>query len=207
MSSRFVLDSTQTALALIPPSALHPPIEAIRARHDRAYHRWPPHINIVYLFVPANSLSDAISVLRSNLHQHVADVVNLHVSLEAPHMFTHHRNATVFLKPDAESEQRLRNLRDVLVRCLGAVEGESPHGQGFTPHLSVGQASLRKSGDAVANLTTIAGRMLAEESIEWEARSVAVLKRDRASGRMMLVDEVSIGDERPSGDGSDSSSG
>jgi hypothetical protein len=36
-----------TALAIVPPEAAWAQIDAIRAKHDKAYGRWMPHIKCV----------------------------------------------------------------------------------------------------------------------------------------------------------------
>ena len=40
-----------TALCVIPPAELCALIERTRAQHDKAYARWPPHINLLFPFV------------------------------------------------------------------------------------------------------------------------------------------------------------
>ncbi len=41
-----------TGLVVIPPEAAWPPIQAIRAEHDRKLRRWMPHITLIYPFLP-----------------------------------------------------------------------------------------------------------------------------------------------------------
>ncbi|KAK3955438.1 2'-5' RNA ligase superfamily-domain-containing protein [Pseudoneurospora amorphoporcata] len=56
------LTSYDTALAIIPPPHLWPPINSLRALYDKAYHKWPPHINLIYPFVEPGDLEDAASL-------------------------------------------------------------------------------------------------------------------------------------------------
>ncbi|KAL2159876.1 hypothetical protein VTH06DRAFT_2009 [Thermothelomyces fergusii] len=54
------LTSYDSALALVPPRPLWPPIDRLRALYDRAYPRWPPHVNLVYPFVRPEQLDEAV---------------------------------------------------------------------------------------------------------------------------------------------------
>ena len=42
-----------TSLCVIPPKELWDEINKIRKNHDKAFDRWPPHINILFPFVEA----------------------------------------------------------------------------------------------------------------------------------------------------------
>ncbi|WPJ61484.1 hypothetical protein SMAC4_01794 [Sordaria macrospora] len=57
------LNSHDTALAIIPPPHLWGPINSLRALYDKAYHKWPPHINLIYPFVSPEDLQDAASLV------------------------------------------------------------------------------------------------------------------------------------------------
>ena len=39
-----------TACCIIPPESLWGPIQDIRKRKDKAYDRWPPHVNLLFPF-------------------------------------------------------------------------------------------------------------------------------------------------------------
>jgi poly(A) polymerase len=53
----------KTALVVIPPESAWPPIQAIRAEHDRKVGRWMPHITLVYPFLPAGEFERAVGRL------------------------------------------------------------------------------------------------------------------------------------------------
>ena len=39
-----------SAIVIIPPPSCFPPIQEIRAKYDKSYERWMPHINL-FLFI------------------------------------------------------------------------------------------------------------------------------------------------------------
>lgn len=41
----------KTAVALVPPRAAWPAIQAVRVFNDKSFCRWPPHVNLLYPFL------------------------------------------------------------------------------------------------------------------------------------------------------------
>jgi 2'-5' RNA ligase len=180
----FKLASTQTALAILVPSNLQTEINALRKIHDKAYRKWEPHINILYPFVDASLLSSAVSTLRTHLS--TQPISPFSIKIDDVGTFEHWRNATVFLRPREESEERIGVLRKALVGALGLDEKEGTHDGVFRPHLTMGQASL--TGGTRERLVEKVGKLV---GLEWEVEGLAVLRRE-ASGEMTVVDEISI---------------
>ena len=58
-----------TAVVLIPPEAIQPPIQAIRRVHDRNFQRWMPHITLLYPFAPRQDFQDIIPALAKSAQQ------------------------------------------------------------------------------------------------------------------------------------------
>ncbi len=57
-----------SAVCIIPPTgAGYDAIQAIRAKHDAAYERWMPHINLVYPFLPHREIDAAVQPLTDAL--------------------------------------------------------------------------------------------------------------------------------------------
>ena len=49
-----------STVAIVPPEALWPPIQrARRALRDKGLYRWPPHINLLYPFLPTDDFAAA----------------------------------------------------------------------------------------------------------------------------------------------------
>jgi 2'-5' RNA ligase len=183
-SSVFPLKSTKTALAILLPAAIQPEFNALRRVHDKAYHKWSPHINILYPFVEPFSLSAAITILRASLSN--GNSKKIPIKLTKVEAFKHKRNATVFLQPDTESGEALCELRKELLKALGCHEGEGLRDGDFRPHLTVGQAGFQ--GDQMERLVEKVEKI---GGAQWECAVLVVLQRE-SSGEMHVVEELSL---------------
>jgi poly(A) polymerase Pap1/uncharacterized protein (UPF0248 family)/2'-5' RNA ligase/endonuclease/exonuclease/phosphatase family metal-dependent hydrolase len=192
-SYNFRLNSTQSALALIIPEHLQPDINSLRRIHDKAYGKWPPHINIVYPFVDPLRLSAAVSILKDCLRQN--QLGNVAIDIDGVGVFRHRKNATIFLKPSPESQELLYSLRAMLVTALGCKESDGTYDGRFRAHLSVGQAGFQ--GDSIGKLVEKAEKLA---GFQWKGISIAVLKRDR-SGEMRVVEELPFDEIKDEGKG------
>ncbi|MEU1729448.1 RNA repair domain-containing protein, partial [Nonomuraea sp. NPDC005692] len=141
--------SARTAVAWIPPEELWPPIQAVRRACDPQVDRWPPHVNLLFGFVPEPAFDAAAPLLA----EAAAEVQPFPVRLEGIRTFRHQRDTTIWLDPAApdpatadsgtvasaagsEAWARLRRvLQKRFPRCLGRPEG-------FTPHLTLGRTNL-----------------------------------------------------------------
>ena len=158
----------RTAVAVVPPAAIWPPIQAIRREHDRQFQRWMPHINLLYPFVPPEDFPAAVPLLLEAC-QHLPAFP---VTLQDVRYFLHAaRRATIWLAPEpcAALVHLFHRLQEV---CPHHNElGRFPHG--FTPHLSIAQADSR----------TVLQLLLPQLTRQWQPRqfdvtALAVLQRD-----------------------------
>ena len=128
-----------TAVVLIPPAEVWPPIQAIRQRHDRHAHRWVmPHITLLYPFRP----HQAFPAVAEQLAAVCRTLEPFPLTLRALHYFDHGRGSyTLWLMPEPiEAVQQLQAaLQDVTPDCNDVCR----YPRGFTPHLSVAQAQGR----------------------------------------------------------------
>lgn len=133
-----------TAVVLVPPQDLWPPIQAIRQRHDRNARRWMPHITLLYPFAPRAAFAEVMPALEAA----GASARPFEVALTRFGVFTHgRRGATLYLAP--EPSEPLVALQARLWQALPAYDDTRRHPNGFTPHLSVGQAPERAAAQAL----------------------------------------------------------
>jgi len=131
-----------TAVVISPPQADWPPIQNIRSQFDKAFARWPPHINLLYPFVPEQELEEATKRISRSLH----DFKPFELTLAQFDMFSQGRSGvTVHLKPnDDEAMPALKRLQSALEAVYPYCDDlSSKSSDGFHPHLTVGQWPTR----------------------------------------------------------------
>jgi len=212
--------SYKSTLALVPPAAIISPIELVRQRHDRAFARWPPHINLIYPFLrPASEVvenghdesSEQIKrEIYSRIHEAVKTIPPFHVSLSANPCgeFLHGKKSrTVWLDPlhagPSQEHVPLRRLQEALQAQFAECNVDS---RPFTPHLSVGQARTAHESaalqseirDSIVDFLSRAQSEGSKEKVEravldWYVDKVYVLEREGFHSRFRVIGAVNLG--------------
>lgn len=135
-----------TAVVLIPPERLWEPIQDIRRRRDRQYRRWMPHVTLLYPFRPRERFNE----VAGELAQACRAVEPFEVELAEIRYFKRRGNCVMWLGP--EPADALRRLHGALWRVVPDCDELRAFRNGFTPHLSIGQAGHEQLGELVAAL-------------------------------------------------------
>ena len=177
----------KTALVVIPPESAWPPIQAIRAEHDRKVGRWMPHITLVYPFLPAREFERA----AVRLGPACAALPPFELRLARFDTFRHHRDSyTLWLKP--EPEEPLIALQRALWAACWEGEAPRPTWGRFRPHLSVGQVRGRP-----AMLRLLDALRRSWQPVTFAVEGVSLIRReDPPDDIFRVAHQVPLGEAR-----------
>ncbi|KAI1381887.1 hypothetical protein F4677DRAFT_439694 [Hypoxylon crocopeplum] len=163
------IGSYDTALCIIPPKHLWPAVDRLRMVYDSAYKKWPPHINLVYPFVPTQSLPRASELIVSQLQKRDEND-ELDVRLDTADLFVHGRKNTIFIHDKNPGRaSRLRHLREVILESLGHTSND------YQMHMTVGQT--KDIDSPLHNYTLKKASLL--PALEWKVNKIYVMIRDK----------------------------
>ncbi|KAK2730709.1 DUF455 domain-containing protein [Colletotrichum kahawae] len=129
-----------TALCIIPPEEHWTAINRLRFDNDKAYAKWPPHVNLIYPFVRSTEssvLQQACDAIVSCLKGRAAsgEPALLPIRLDSPGFFSHKNGSTLFLRDEDEGNvSRLNSLRGTILAAIDQSRSEP-----YNMHLTIAQ--------------------------------------------------------------------
>lgn len=116
-------------------------IQSIRQKHDRQINRWPPHVNLLYPFVPVSEFENAAKKLAHAL----STLAAFDMAMETIDHFAHSKNSyTAWLRPEQSKE--FVALQAICQSVFPICDDVAARGA-FVPHLTVGQCKGQKAVD------------------------------------------------------------
>jgi len=179
----------RTSVVAIPPQEAWEPIQAIRRRHDRQIHRWMPHVNLLYPFLPREQFDLAVPVLTAACQQ----VSVFDATLSTFRSFTHASGrSTLWLAPEPRAS--FGQLQAALHTAFPDYDEQSRFSGGFTPHLSVGQVASRRE------LRSLTAALQAEwQPLQFPIAAVALIRRE-ADGPFQVEQWLPLSNAAPFGE-------
>ncbi|MBP6721296.1 MAG: DUF504 domain-containing protein [Bacteroidia bacterium] len=137
-----------SALTLLPPASVWHEIQALRRQYDSTFSRWMPHINLLYGFIPQPYFAEAAVVLQNAL----SGFASFELTLEGFDSFEHADSTTIYLRPDADSIRKLREIQQISRDLFPNCDEQNRHGD-WNPHLTVAKIPHSRKREAKQLLT------------------------------------------------------
>ncbi|KAK1998975.1 endonuclease/Exonuclease/phosphatase [Colletotrichum falcatum] len=170
-----------TALCLIPPKGQWLSVDRLRFDNDKAYAKWPPHVNLVYPFIKSTdptALRLACDTIVDCLINRtpLGEAATLPIRLDSPGYFQHKNSSTLFLcDKDVGRASQVASLRADILAAIG----RSRSGL-YNMHMTVAQCEDTTHSSKLEFLLEKLRRL---PPVSWEASQLAVLVR-APSGQM-----------------------
>ncbi|KAF3004836.1 hypothetical protein E8E13_004355 [Curvularia kusanoi] len=162
--------SYETALCILPPLEKCEYVDSLRELYDKAYGKWPAHINLIYPFVAPEQLPQAQQQIQAQIQRNLDPNTKRHITLDNSGLFRQRNNSTAILQESRDSSDgSLETLRSLALRALG----HTPTKHNF--HLTVGQTE----DNSMASLEFLISKARLLPALDFEIGSLAILIRER----------------------------
>ncbi|KAJ4348561.1 uncharacterized protein N0V89_009938 [Didymosphaeria variabile] len=165
----FAANSYDTALCIIPPQQWCEEIDKLRSLYDKAYEKWPPHINLIYPFVAPERLLQAKKTIESHLDTNFDGAASRTMALGGAGLFKHRKDTTIFLRINNITEDVLVSMRSAVLQALGLKVSPSVF------HLTVGQAQ----DNSVSARQFLLDKVNLMPAFDFDAGSLVILIREK----------------------------
>ncbi|KAJ5060576.1 Poly(A) polymerase type 3 [Bipolaris maydis] len=176
--ARMSTTSYDTALCIIPPRSQCGYVDQLRELYDKAFGRWPAHINLVYPFVAPEQLPRAQKQIQDYLAMRLDQSKPINVELTQAGYFKQKNRCTMFLSEErvkhdnGDANANLESLRKLALEAIGQPPPRS------TLHLTLGQSE---------DNTVFAREYLLDKAkliphLQFSVGSLAILVRERTTG-------------------------
>eukprot|EP00732_Lithocolla_globosa_P007142 Lithocolla_globosa_v1_NODE_8804_length_780_cov_23.772414.p1 type:complete len:183 gc:universal NODE_8804_length_780_cov_23.772414:89-637(+) len=176
-----------SAVVISPPQSQWSGIQSIRQKHDKAFHRWPPHINMLWPFSEPSDYATTVPQLT----QALASFPPFTLRFDTFKTFQSKKSSVVWLSPST-ADQNVHALQRVMQVAFPQYDDVSKKSEdGFSPHLTVGQWPNKDVPSALAKLNG------SFEPVEWEVKEVYVISREGVDGAFEVKHVVPLGGSNP----------
>lgn len=167
-------------------------IQAIRSKHDKAHPRWPPHVNLLYPFLPEAEFEAGVPALQAAVE--AAGIRPFRVDLREFGTFDHGKQVAVWLRPEdgpgGGLTECMRLGHSVFPFCDDAMKrGE------FVPHLSVGQCprgEYNRRDQAGTRTAPIAALQEGWSPLSFQCDRLSVIARRGFEDPFQVVHEIML---------------
>lgn len=179
----FTMNSYDTALCVIPPQHRCEEIDKLRSLYDKAYEKWPPHINLIYPFVAPELLPQAKEKIMSQFYTTFDGSTSRTVALGGAGIFKHRKDTTIFLQTrGGVGDSILETLRSAALRALDSKPNPS------TLHLTIGQAQ----DNSVSARQFLVDKVNLLPSFEFDVGCLAILVREKPGLKADIASQMRL---------------
>lgn len=179
------IKSHDTALCIIPPNMACGDLDRLRELYDKAYGKWPAHVNLIYPFVAPDSLLRAREQIKAYLDRTLDSSEPQMVDMSETGLFKHRSNSTVLLQETrSQSGSCLASLRTMALEAIGQKPTQS------NLHLTIGQSE----DNTLFSQQYLLGKARLLPSLQFHVGALAILVRQRsgAADQMKLWGVIDI---------------